>query len=199
MRLPLAPLAATVLLLAGCASTPTADITRFNIGAPIPKDAIEVEAANAADANGLEWRSYADIVARELAAIGFARAGGAGPRSAYIAALSVQQTTRTGPPRSSGVSIGLGGASYGGGVGVGGGVTVPLGKRPSNELRENRLAVQIRRRSDSSVVWEGRAVQEVPADDAGASLGAAVPALAHALFADFPGANGKTIKVKLPR
>jgi hypothetical protein len=54
-----------------------------------------------------------------------------------------------------------------------------------------RLIVRIERRSDGTVIWEGRAETGAAADPA-----ASVQRLAAALFRDFPGASGRTITVR---
>jgi hypothetical protein len=53
------------------------------------------------------------------------------------------------------------------------------------------LEVRIKRRSDGSVVWEGRAIS----DDGGDRV-AAVEKLSDALFRDFPGDSGRTIRTR---
>jgi len=55
------------------------------------------------------------------------------------------------------------------------------------------LAVRIQRRSDATVAWEGRAQSE---SRAGADRGATIDRLASALFRDFPGESGRTIRVR---
>jgi hypothetical protein len=190
----LAPLAAT-MLLAGCATTPMAEVTRFSIGTPIPSDAIALVPAAGTDAGSLEFRNHAAIVARELDAVGLHPVGADG-QSAYVGVLNVVQTTRLGPPKRSPFSIGIGGATGGGGGGVGGGVSFPVGKAPTSEIRINMIDLQIRRRSDSSMIWEGKVVQEIAADAPQAALTAAVPALAKAMLTGFPGKNAETFKVK---
>jgi hypothetical protein len=75
-------------------------------------------------------------------------------------------------------------------------VSVPVGPARSDEVRTNFLGLQIRRRSDGSMVWEGRAVQDVAADAPAAALNAALPVLSKALLSDFPGPSGQTVKVK---
>jgi hypothetical protein len=55
------------------------------------------------------------------------------------------------------------------------------------------LAVRIQRRSDATVAWEGRAQTE---SRVGADRGATVDRLASALFRDFPGESGRTIRVR---
>jgi hypothetical protein len=53
------------------------------------------------------------------------------------------------------------------------------------------LSVRIKRRSDGTMFWEGRAMD--PSGTASAGAGAR---LASALFRDFPGESGRTIRVK---
>ena len=55
------------------------------------------------------------------------------------------------------------------------------------------LSVRIQRRSDATVAWDGRAVAE---RSGGADRGALVDRLASALFRDFPGESGRTIRVR---
>ncbi|NUN68012.1 DUF4136 domain-containing protein [Pseudanabaena biceps] len=190
---------AAALTLAGCASTPTAEVTRFHMGQPIATDTIRIVASPDPVAPGtpvsLEFRTHANVVAQDLARHGFRPVEGA--PSAYIAILNVQQTTRAGIPSSSPFRIGIGGGTSSGNVGIGGSVNVPVGQPRNNDVRVNVLALRIRRASDSSAVWEGRAVQEVPARQQGSNLSAAVPALSRALFAEFPGESGRVVTVKL--
>jgi hypothetical protein len=58
------------------------------------------------------------------------------------------------------------------------------------------LEVSIRRRSDTSVFWEGRAQTEARAGSPEAYSATAVERLAEALFRDFPGESGRTISVR---
>ena len=117
--------------------------------------------------------------------------------SAYLAILNVQQTTRAGMPSASPFRLGIGGGTGSGNVGIGGSVSVPLGQPRNNDVRVNVLSLRIRRTSDSSSVWEGRAVQEIPAREQGSSLTAAVPQLSRALLSEFPGESGRVVTVKL--
>jgi hypothetical protein len=57
------------------------------------------------------------------------------------------------------------------------------------------LAVRIVRRSDQVVIWEGTAVQFAKAGSPAAQPGIAASKLAEALFKDFPGVSGETIRV----
>jgi hypothetical protein len=65
------------------------------------------------------------------------------------------------------------------------------GNRVTNELR-----VRIQRRSDATAAWEGHARAEARAGSPMAARAAVVDALAAALFRDFPGESGRTIRVR---
>jgi hypothetical protein len=58
------------------------------------------------------------------------------------------------------------------------------------------LGVRIQRRSDATVAWEGRAQLEARASSTLAGGAAAADRLAEALFRDFPGESGRTIRVR---
>ncbi len=195
MRYPFQRIAAlsTLALLAACASGPQgAEVTRFHLGAPIARSTVALVPADPQAANSLEYRSYADAVARELTAQSFIvtdnQAG-----AAYAGQLGVEQTARPGSRRG-GFSIGIGGGSFGNGGGVGGGVSVPIASARPTDIRTTTLRLQLKRRSDNSVIWEGRASSEAqgPAGDASR----AVPALAKALLDGFPGPANQTVRVR---
>lgn len=68
--------------------------------------------------------------------------------------------------------------------------------RRSGQIVTTELNVRIQRRSDATVAWEGRAQLEARAGSALAAPAAAVDRLAAALFQDFPGESGRTIRVR---
>ena len=117
-------------------------------------------------------------------------------KSELVAVIDVSRGTRAMLDEGSPFSIGIGGGTFGRHVGVGGGVTFPVGKSRTSEIIGTQLAVQIKRRSDGTVIWEGRAVSEARSGTPYADPGAAVQRLATALFRDFPGETGRTITVK---
>ena len=198
-RTSLRPLAVMVLagaVLSACATRPEADVTRFHLGQPIARSTIFVTPLDSAAASTLEFRTYASGVAQALRGAGFNPVE-RGADAELIAVVGAQQTTRESLDRGTGLSIGIGGGTFGRHVGIGGGVTIPVGKRKPNEVAINLLSVQLKRRSDNSVVWEGRAVAEARAGTDGASLSAAVPRLAQALMQEFPGPSGRTVRVTL--
>ena len=191
---------AGIALLSGCmtdAGPTPPSVTRFHLGQPIARSVIAIEPSDPADASSLEFDAVADAVARELTRLGWT-VEKRNARSEQVAVVTVSQESRI-APRRSGLSIGIGGGtgSYGrrSGVGVGGGVSVPVG-RTTNELVATQLAVRIQRRSDATVAWEGRADYEARAGTPDASRAAAANRLAAALFRDFPGESGRTIRVR---
>jgi hypothetical protein len=181
------------LALAGCASTPPTRVTRFHLGDAIARGQIAVEPLLPADQGSPEFQAYASIVGAELARLGFSEAPGL-TRSEQVAAIVVDRSFFDGPPKSS-FSIGLGGATFGRHTGLGGGVSVPVAGRPSQNVA-TRLTVQIKRRSDGTTIWEGRAETAGRFGAPGTQPEEAVRKLAAAMFRDFPGVSGRTINVK---
>lgn len=182
--------------LAGCATTTGpgprygTEATRFHLGDPIARGPIAVEPVTAADANDPEFRAYADIVARHLTQLGWTVVNTIG-NSETVAIVNVQQRSLADVRRPP-VTIGVGGGSFGWHGGVGGGVSFPVGggTRP---LVGTLLEVRIKRRSDGTVFWEGRASTTAPPGAPGAQPIPAVEKLANLLFQDFPGESGRTI------
>jgi Domain of unknown function (DUF4136) len=171
-------------------------VTRFHLGQEIARGEIAVEPADPGLANSLEFAQYSASIERELARLGWNVTRG-NARSEQVAVVRVDQGSRESLRRGSSLSIGVGGASYGrsSGVGVGVGGSIPLGSR-SNEVVGTMLGVRIQRRSDATVFWEGRAQMEARANSELADARAAVDRLAWALFQDFPGESGRTIRVR---
>lgn len=193
------------LALAGCNTTggaPT-QVTRFHLAQPIAPGSFSIESMPAMGPgspmapDSLELATYSDIVAGELTHLGFTRAQGAGTSELTVSVM-IDRGTRPDPRPSGGaISFGIGGASFGRHTGVGGdvGTTVPIGQH-ERFLVGTRMQVQIKRRSDGTAIWEGRAMTQAKAQSADASPQAAVAKLAHALFTGFPGESGTTITVK---
>lgn len=189
---------AAAALLASCAGTASqrADVTRFHLGQPVARSSIFVTPANPADASSLEFRTYAGAVTEELRQAGFAPAPTLA-QAEIVAVLGARQTTREALSDGSGLSVGIGGGTFGRNVGLGGSLSIPVGKRRPNEIAVSMIELQLKRRSDNSVIWEGRAMTEARAGSQAAALGTVVPSLADALLRDFPGPSGQTVRVKL--
>ena len=193
-KLALAFALAACIAIAGCA-TPVGpiEVTRFSVpdaarfGGPIA-----IEPAPGMDRASLEYRSYAAAVARELVRVGYSeQVAGSAPQVAQVTLeRRSYQPGRNGSP----VSVGMGGStgSYGGGVGLGIGIDL---SGPPPEQVETQLSVMIRDHATGQSLWEGRAAFTVKASSplAGTQLGAAK--MAEALFRNFPGRSGETIRV----
>jgi len=193
-------LLAATALAAGCATDQGmgvqqgTSVTRFHLGPQIARGEIRVESADPRNANSLEFSQIEAPVERELARLGWTIARG-NARSEQVALIGLEQVGREGG-RGSGLSIGVGGGSFGrrSGVGVGVGGTVPLGG--PRTIVATELSVRIQRRSDATVAWEGRAQLEARAGSPLADPRAAADRLAWALFQDFPGESGRTIRIR---
>jgi hypothetical protein len=185
------PLLAVIVLPACTATIPPVEVTRFHLGQPIAAGSATVSAAPGIDGGSIEFRTYALAVQRELTRLGYSE--GANP--AYLAEISYFRDSRARLAKRSPVTIGIGGGSFGGNVGVGLGTSFGLGGDGSKADIVSRLEVRLKTRSDGAVVWEGRAQTEAPANAPAAQPGLAAEKLSRALFADFPGESGKTITV----
>lgn len=183
--------------LSGCATgyrAPPMEVTRFHLGQPLERTTFTIEAATNPGETGPEFRTYADAVSAELEKQGYVRST-SNMASGYIAGVAFRRepggTFRERPP----FSIGLGGGGFGGNIGAGAGVSVPIGGK-TRALIVSELSVQLRRRSDNTVVWEGRAVAESASGSVAAQRVESATRLAQALFTRFPGESGVTINVK---
>jgi hypothetical protein len=186
--------------VAGCATDDTAtgaSVTRFHLGQPIARGAIAVESVDPRDSNSLEFTQISASIGRELTRLGWTVVPD--NASEQVATVSLAQQRRE-AERRSGLSIGIGGGTGGygrhGGVGIGGGVEIPVGGRGTNVVVGSQLNVRIQRRSDATVAWEGRAQTEARAGTPLATRAGAADRLAAALFRDFPGESGRTIRVR---
>lgn len=197
------PRAGALLLaasLAGCATDggnvrAGSDVTSFHLNQPIARGPIAIEAADPADANNIEFRTYSAAVARQLGRLGWTVVNTVGA-SEQVATVNVEQGSREAFRERSPVSIGIGGGTGGWRSGVGGGVSFGLGGGGAREIVGTMLEVRIKRRSEGTVFWEGRATTEARADSPEAQRVVAVEKLAEALFRDFPGESGRTIRVR---
>jgi hypothetical protein len=183
-------LLASLLGLSACMTTPApVEVTRFSLGPVTERGTVAIEPGPGAPP-GLEFDAYAGAVARELNALGFAPVQGVG-QSLYVAVVNVRSGARERAGGRSPVSIGIGGSTGGWHSGVGGGISFGLGGGRGGLVVGTELSTQLKRRSDQSVVWEGRARGEASERDSGALPGR----LANALFKGFPGESGRTISV----
>ncbi len=187
-----------VISLSGCAATiPPVEVTRFHNAAQqeITPGSVRMSGSGArAPADSIEQRTYEAAVLRELQKAGFAEAPAESETADYLVSVSIEQSRISAAGRRSPVSVGVGGStgSYGSGVGVG--IGLNLSGRPKDRI-STELSVRMTRSSDEQVVWEGRSWVEAKEGSAGAQPGLASARLAEALFRDFPGQSGETIRV----
>lgn len=193
--LPLLGLAA----LAGCATGPSVrtgpvEVTRYHLGQAPANGSIAVVPVGGADSASPDYLAYADAVATQLRTIGYT--AGTPTDATYLATVGYARAPRGTITQRPPVSIGLGGGSFGGGFGGGAGVSFGLGGNRASEVLVNELSVQIKRRADDTVVWEGRAqTQSVERLNAAVPPAAGATRLANALFRGFPGQSGITTTI----
>ncbi|WP_242125926.1 hypothetical protein [Sphingobium sp. Sx8-8] len=187
------------LSLSGCATAvPPVEVTRFHIGDPVHSGSIAVEEMAGNPDVGLEFRTYAATVDQELQRVGFTAAP-EGAKSDYVALVGFRRTFRE--PDSYGangkpVSVGVGGAVGSGGYsGLGLGIGINLSGKPKGQVF-TELQVQIRRRADSTTIWEGRAQTQAREGTPASQPGLVAQKLAAALIGGYPGESGQTITVK---
>lgn len=199
-------MALPALALAGCATTSggPVQVTRFHLGAPVVTGTLAVEPMAGGSPASLEFKTYAAAVQTELLKYGYTAPPPA-DAGQFLAVVGFTRTTEEdGPAQRSGVSIGLGGGGFtgggrrggGGGIGLGGGISFPIGKPKQHYVILTELSVQIKRRSDATVVWEGRARTAAPETAAASQADVTAHKLANALFRGFPGESGRTITVR---
>jgi hypothetical protein len=176
--------------LAACAGgggkeRPTAagiDVARFHLGEPVARAQIAVEPFDKADGNRPEFPAYAAAVGRQLTRLGWTVVPTT-KGSEQIALIDLEQGSRESVAALSAARIGRG-------------LTAAAPSGTSANVTASLLEVAIRRRSDGTVFWEGRAVGEARTGSPQAARTAIVERLAEALFRDFPGESGRTIRVR---
>jgi hypothetical protein len=189
---------AAMLALAACSNNLYADVTRFHTNQPISRGTLAIVPPDPAMSNSLEFRTHAETVAVQMRRLGYST-GLPATQVDYLATVDITQVDAQGNVSRPGVSVGGGvGIPIGSNAAIGANVAVPVGgSRRNPALRTTTLQVVIQRRADRVQVWEGRATKQVAANDDLAAATNAVPALAEALFREFPGTPGQTVRVRL--
>jgi hypothetical protein len=158
------------------------EVLRAHLGGQVARSQIAIEPFDRADANRPEFATYAAAVSRQLTRLGWTVVP-AGGQTEQVALIDVEQGSREAIAALSAARVGRG-------------ITGAPSAGPSNNVVATLLEVGIRRRSDATVFWEGRAVSEAPTGSASAQATMAVESLAGALFRDFPGESGRVIRVR---
>ncbi len=208
---------ALVTVMAGCAPTFEARVARFQQLPPPSGQTFTIEPRDKENVGGLEFATYASLVRQKLIASGYSEA------PAGQAALTVMLDYTVGPPREKvqsrpgwgggwggfgpGFGPGFGGwgpywggggfGGWGGGFGGWGGGFGGWGGGFGNDVYsvtqyDSKLAMKIVRAADNQSVFEGRA-ETVSGSN---NLTQLVPNLVKAIFANFPGNSGETVRVK---
>jgi len=200
--------AAVALGLSACAPAPfKADVSRFTV--PLPAPAGQTFAVVAEDpklAGGLEFATYANAVAGELTKLGYAQA--ASPESADML-VRFDYRVDNGRERVrtdyTGGGLGLGVGRWGpwgrwagwGPYGAWGyGFNDPFFGGPevrSFTVYTSAIDLKIDRRADGQRLFEGKA----EAVSRSNRLPRLVPNLVDALFTDFPGNSGETVRITI--
>ena len=188
--------ALAALALSACATAPgPVEVTRFvapSAAAMLGQGTVFVEAAPGMEGDSLALAPYKAAVAGELKRLGYgetARSGAGQVAQVSLERYAVDPAGRRGP-----VSVGVGGAtgSYGSSVGLGVGINLGGDGRREGTL----LKVVLRDAATQKVLWEGRADFQVSPKSPLASNPANAQTVAEALFREFPGNSGETIRVK---
>jgi len=190
----LVPVAAA-LALAACATSPQAQVVRFHAGQPVSRGTIVIVPANTAMAGTLEFQAQAAAITPHLQANGFTVVPDAS-QAQFTARVDVATASRMGQPRGSNVSVGVGGGFSTGNVGIGTNVRVPVGgNNQPTSITGTTLSVSIIDNASNTATWEGRASTDGATNQPSGT--AAAPQLAAALFREFPGQPGASVRVPL--
>lgn len=189
--------------LSACATPFKADVSRFNAELPAPKgQSFAVVAEDPKLAGGLEFAIYADDVADELKELGFVRA--AGPETADML-VRFDYGVDNGRERVRTNGAGVGAGAFGpwgrfGGFGFRNayafGFYDPWLAGPnvrSYTVYTGEIDVKIDNVATGERLFEGRAESASRTN----RLQAIVPNLVDALFTDFPGNSGETLRITI--
>lgn len=194
--LPLVAVTLCAAALSACATAPgPVEVTRFHDSArigQIGQGTIFLEAAPDGELSPLELAPYKAAIAQELTRLGYTESSRA--QADHVAQIQLHRfVAREGGDRGP-VSVGVGGStgSYGSGVGLGIGINLGGGAK---QMVGTELALAIKDKATGNNLWEGRAQFSVSEKSDLAQADANAQTVASALFRDFPGGNGETVKI----
>ncbi|WP_142849267.1 DUF4136 domain-containing protein [Telmatospirillum sp. J64-1] len=193
--------AALVLGLAACGPRMvTSDVTRFHAlpTAQVAGQSFTIMPVGEQQGS-LEFQTYAEMVAAQLEAQGMLPVAPGTGQADYVVTLDYgqggQRTHISSQPFYGSAGYGFGSRSW-----YGLGATIPLGSDTRSttyytqylevSLNDGRVWQTGQRRA----LWQGRAVAETGVRE----LNPAMPYLTRALFEQFPGPSGQTVRVRIP-
>ena len=190
---------ATLLALGACSTGLSTQVSRFNsLTAPAGQSFV-IQASNPRNEGGIEFRQYAQLVRQHLVAQGFRESSAASTADLVV---QLDYGVDNGQPKV--VSY----PSFYGHYGYGFGAFRPyywgwadpfLFDHGYNDVRSytvftSFVDMDIKRTADGESVFEGTAKARSTTD----RLQRIVPSLVEALFTNFPGQSGETVKITIP-
>lgn len=205
----MAPVA--LLALGACAQTFDAKVARFAaLPPPAQAETFVIQPADQKLQGGLEFQTYARLVAQQLEQFGYRQA--ASPEAANLL-VTLEYSVDNGRERiTSTPGFGAGFGPWGGwggwgrwgwydpwwgagwGPGFGGGWGGWGNEIRSYTVYNSQLRMEINRIQDGQRVFEGTARAASRSDD----LPYLVPNLVKAMFTNFPGNSGETVTIRVP-
>jgi hypothetical protein len=192
----------SALGLSACATGLRTQVSRYQ-AMPHPQgQSFVVVPQNPADMGGLEFSRYAELVAQQMRAQGYAQAPSINQATMVVQVgygVGDAQTEIRSYPSYYGHGFGWGYPYYHGRRGYYWGWADPFWYGHDSDIRTytyyvSELDVDIRRKVDNASLFEGRAKARSRTDD----LARTVPSLVEAMFTGFPGNSGETIKITIP-
>jgi len=194
-----------VTVLASCAHNVRSNVTVYQrmdgiASKEVPRTYVIVKGPE--QAKSLEWAQYEDLLAQELGPLGFSAA-----KPNEKARFNVEFHVRSSDQKYSvtdyayptfGVGVSRGYYGYRGRYGYDPFFSTPIPVQRNVEFVRHELKVSIfdNEAKESKAIWEGKALTD---SNSGESLAEAMPYLVRSLFTGFPGENGKTRTVTLPK
>jgi hypothetical protein len=203
-----------MLALSACATPFQANVSRFQAMPAAQGQTYAIQSDNPRLSGGLEFETYARLVAQRLDSFGYTRASDPGAANLVVTLDYGVDRGREKIRSVPGSSFGYGGFGYGG-FGYGGfghGFARPyygFGRRAfmygfydpflfdnyneveSYTVYSSQLDMRIAKRGSNERVFEG-AAKAMSSDD---DLTTLVPNLIEAMFTGFPGNSGETVKI----
>jgi hypothetical protein len=189
-----------LVLLAGCASTLTSEVTSFHRLSDELSGERFVVVPSESQAGSLEFETYAGFVREALVGHGLLDGGigdGAGALMVRMAYSINGGSTVFGPGTRGEVGFGVAGGTGGfsmGGIGIGFGIPIGGTRETTDWRRSLTVTVDRPRAGGAERIFEATAVSQGQS----AAITPVMRAMVHAIFKDFPGQNGVTRIIEVP-